>query len=513
MPKSSSDKLVNLINSLTKAEKRGFRLFVNRNPSAGDSLFMQLFDLILKSKTYEDVSALQKIDGLKKSQLSNLKANLYKQILACLRLIESKKVDEIQVREQIDYAKILYEKGLYKQCLEILDKAKKQALDINYETLALSILYFEKRIESQHVTGSMSAKADELSQQSDNLLKEISLTNQLSNASLLLYGRYLRHGYVKSKSEYQELSDVVDNLLPKVNVQELQFYQKLYLFQSYVWFYNMGQNFPSYYKYSQKWVNLYDEYPSKKVTVTTPFIKGYHNLLNALFMSGKRERFNKEYRKLLRFDIYQKQHPTQNEVSLYYLFRWTHFLNKIFLNAEYETSEKLKELEGLVESNIYGWDLNRIMVLHYKIGSTYFGIGDLDKAIEYLNKITNNNYPNFRVDIQSFARILNLIANFDLGNEDLVSYQVKSLYRYLSNLKELGAVQLEIIKFLRSTPKIAPRDINTAFKELRDKLVVIESRPYEKRPFLYLDIISWLESKIEGTTMHLVLQQKLKSKK
>jgi len=199
MPKAYADKLVSLIYSLTKSEKRSFRIFVNRNPSAGDSLFMQLFDLISKSKSYEDSMAIRKIDGLKKPQLSNLKANLYKQILSCLRLIESKKIDEIQVREQIDFAKILYEKGLYKQCLEILDKAKKQALLINYETLALSILYFEKRIESQHVTGSMSAKADELSQQSDELLKEISLTNQLSNASLLLYGRYLRHGYVKSK--------------------------------------------------------------------------------------------------------------------------------------------------------------------------------------------------------------------------------------------------------------------------------------------------------------------------
>ena len=114
MPRGGPDKLVALVNSLTKAEKRSFRLFVNRNPSAGDSLFMQLFDLILKQPNYDDQLAVQKIKGLKKSQLSNLKANLFKQILTCLRLIERNKVPEIQVREQIDQAKILYEKGLYK---------------------------------------------------------------------------------------------------------------------------------------------------------------------------------------------------------------------------------------------------------------------------------------------------------------------------------------------------------------------------------------------------------------
>ncbi len=509
MPRGVTDKLVALVKSLTKAEKRSFRLFVNRNPSAGDSMFMQLFDLILKDQSYNDKLALNKIEGLKKSQLSNLKANLYKQILSCLRLLERNKIDEIQVREQIDYAKILYEKGLYKPCLELLDKAKKQALEINYETLALSILYFEKRIESQHVTRSMSAKADALSLQSNQLLENIALTNQLSNASLLLYGRYLRHGYIKNKEEYKELKAYVEKLLPELDSNNLEFYQKLYLYQSYVWFYNMCQDFPNYFKYAMKWVDLFDKNPKRKATVTTPYIKGHHNVLNALFMAGKLDRFNKEYRRLLLFDIYQKPHPTQNEISLYYLFRWTHFLNKVFLNADYETSNELAELEKIIAENRYGWDLNRRLVLYYKLGSVYFGIGDLDKTREYLNKITNNNYPNFREDIQSFARMLNLIANFDLGNIELVNYRLRSLYRYLSNMKELGEVQLEIIKFLRKTTQIKEEDINSEFQKLKDKLEVIEQKPYEKRPFLYLDIISWLESKIEGTTIKQVIQNKL----
>jgi len=163
----------------------------------------------------------------------------------------------------------------------------------------------------------------------------------------------------------------------------------------------------------------------------------------------------------------------------------------------------------ILNKNEYGWDLNRILVFNYKIGCVYFGIGDLDKAIKYLNKISNQNYPNFREDIQSFARMLNLIANFDQGNEELVSYQVKSLYRYLSNMKELGDVQLEIIKFLRKTPKITPKEIVSEFKQLKDKLIVIEHKPYEKRPFLYLDIISWLESKIQGCSIKEVIKAKM----
>lgn len=504
------EKLVQLIARLSKSEKRSFRLFVNRNPGNANKLYMQLFDLISKSTAYSDEIAAGKIEGLKKSQLSNLKANLYKQILSCLRLVERNKIGEIQLREQIDFAKILYEKGLYLPCLDLLEKAKKQAIEMNYETIALSVLYFEKRIESQHITGSMSAKADELSNQSTRLLEQIELTNKLSNASLLLYGRYLRHGYVKSQQEYNDLKVFFENLLPAIKEgQQLEFYQQLYLYQSYVWFYNMAQGFANCFKYAQKWVHLFESFPEKKNSITILYLKGLHNLLNALFMASKRKKFNKAYNVLVQFDINAKTNLTRNELSNYNLFYWIHFLNKIFINAGYNALEKLKELETLLKENTHSWDLHRLLVFYYKIGSVYFAIGDYDAAITYLSKIVNENYPDFRSDIQSFARILFLICHFDKGEVTLVTYQVKSLYRYLSKMEELGAMQLEVIKFLRRTPKMFPADMKEEFTLLRDKLITINEKPFEKRPFFYLDIIAWLDSKISKVKLVEVLQAKV----
>lgn len=500
------EKLVQLVSTLSKSEKRSFRLFVNRNANNADKLYMQLFDLMSKSSTYSDEVAVGKIDGLKKSQLSNLKANLYKQLLSCLRLIERNKIGEIQLREQIDFAKILYEKGMYLPCLELLDKAKKQANEMNYETISLSILYFEKRIESQHITGSMSAKAVELSNQSSKLLQQIELTNQLSNASLLLYGRYLQHGYVKSEEEYNELDAFFKNLLPKIGDQQLEFYQQLYLYQSYVWFYNMAQNFANCFKYAQKWVQLFQAYPDKKNSITILYLKGLHNLLNALFMAKKRNKFNAAYNLLVNFDIEKKSNLTRNEISNYYLFYWIHFLNNLFINATYNELEKLKTLAELLEVNTYFWDLHRLLVFYYKIASVYFAIGDYDTAITYLSKIVNENYANFRSDIQSFARILFLICYFDKGEVNLVNYQVKSLYRYLSKMEELGAMQLAIIKFLRRTPKMFPANMKEEFMLLRNKLITIYEAPFEKRPFFYLDIIAWLDSKIKKVKLVEILR-------
>lgn len=513
MPKIQIDKLTLLINNLSKSEKRSFKLFVNRNAQSSESYFVQLFDIISKEKSFDEEKILKRIPGIKKSQLSNLKANLFKQILTCLRLLDRNKYEEIQVREQIDFAKILYERGLYKQCLDTLDKAKKRAFNIDFETLALSILYFEKRIESQHVTGSMAEKADELALQSDELLVQINKTNRLSNASLLLYGEYLRHGYIKNKEDYKRLKGIFDELIPNKNPKGLKFYQKLYLYQSFVWYYNMTQDFPNYYKYSLKWVNLFEENQEKKATATTAYIKGVHNVLNAYFMLDKKSRFIKALNKFTSFDITAINNSSKNDISLYNLIKYIHKLNSIFLTADYDSNPNwLNELCTILEKNSYGWDTHRILVFNYKLGCVFFGKGDLNQSILYLNKISNNTYSNLRKDIQSFARILNLIVHFELGNEELVNYQVRSLYRYLSKQKELQKVQVEILSFLRKTPSIDEQDLKNAFEELRKKLIVIRDQNFEKRPFLYLDIISWLEAKIKNDEIKNIIKSKLRDK-
>ncbi|MFN7118059.1 MAG: hypothetical protein ACK4TA_14760, partial [Saprospiraceae bacterium] len=162
MPKQKTDDLIQLIKSLTRAEKRHFRLFVGRNQASEELLFLQLFDFLDKYKEYDEELILKKLPAIKKSQLSNLKAHLYKQLLISLRLLNKTHVEDIQIREMIDYAKVLYDKGLYRPSLDMLDKTKSRALRGKYYALALEIIEFEKHIESQYITRSIEGRADEL---------------------------------------------------------------------------------------------------------------------------------------------------------------------------------------------------------------------------------------------------------------------------------------------------------------------------------------------------------------
>lgn len=509
MPKQKTDDLIQLIKSLTRAEKRHFRLFVRRNQSSDDILFLQLFDFLDHHKNYDEALILKKLPGIKKRQLSNLKAHLYKQLLISLRLLNKNGNQDIQIRESIDYARVLYNKGLYRQSLEMLEKAKVKARKGMFDALVMTILEFEKLIEGQYVTKSIEGRAEVLTMETLKTNTLITQTNRFSNLALQLYGVYLKVGYVRNSKDYYFVREFFHSSLPQIAFSELGFWGKIYYCQCYLWFYHMTQDFPMAYRYAQKWVALFDENPDMKAIDAAMYLKGMHNLLGALFNTLQYDRFIENITKLNRFTEEYNLSQDSNIEGLYYLFRYIHVIELHYLEGTFSEGIALApEINKIIESERYHWDDHRILIFYYRIACLYFGSGDNSNAIHYLNLIINQKNPDYREDIQCFARILNLIAHFELGNAQLVEYQVKAVYRFLSKMEDLHGVQKEIFRFLRKTPKMRADEMKSEFMSLKEKLIKLEDLPYERRPFLYLDIISWLESKIEDTAVQTIIRRK-----
>ena len=136
---NQNDALFELIKSLSKSEKRQFNLYVGRLGGNTDAKFFSLFKFLEKLKTYDERQILE--NGIvTKQQLSNLKAHLYRQILISLRLNPAHQNIRIQIREQLDFATVLYQKGLYKQSLKLLDKAKSMAIENEEKNIAYEIV-------------------------------------------------------------------------------------------------------------------------------------------------------------------------------------------------------------------------------------------------------------------------------------------------------------------------------------------------------------------------------------
>ncbi|MEP7269409.1 MAG: hypothetical protein ABI844_17440 [Saprospiraceae bacterium] len=497
---------------MSKPEKRHFKLFVQRNPSNSDSLFLRLFSHLEKQKSYDEKLIFKQIPEIKKQQLPNLKAHLYKQLLISLRLIHRAENDDIDIRERIDYSRILYNKGLYRQALEMLDRAKDKCKEFGFYSLLMEIIDFEKQIESQYITRSISSRAELLAEESIKTAEEIAKVQKYSNLSLQLYGLYLKVGYVRNAKDQTLVQEFFHSHIFHGHEEDLRYHEKLYLYQSFVWYYYMLLDFKMYYRYSQKWVALFEEYPQMKKNDRPLYLKGKHNQLNALFLLQRHDKFMEALQNLEE-TLLNSPARNENEKSLEFIYSYTHKINQHYLEGTFQQGIFLvKDIVFGIKNDLYHLDYHRVILFYYKIAALYFGSGDNSKAIDYLNMIVNES-PDFRGDIQCYARILRLIAYYELGDNFLIEYQVKSIYRFLTKMNDLHAVQKEILSFIRKLPRVQPTDLKREFKKLLDRLIKLKNDPFEIRSFLYLDIISWLESKIEGVSVQQVIREKFLKKK
>lgn len=513
MPKHDIDPLYQVVKSLTKAEKRNFKLYANRLNGGEESKFVRLFDVLDQLKEYNEKEILRKAPELNPQQLSNLKAHLYGQVLKSLRLIHINQDYTIELREQIDYARVLYNKGLYKQSLRILDKLKQKASESNEEIILLEIIDFEKLIEGQYITRSMGNRAEQLTNEARKATHVIEKTQEFSNLAISLYGLYIKLGYVRNEEDYQVVSHYMRRHLPAYKYDELSFNEKLYLCQSMVWYYYIVQDFVRCYRYAQKWVDLFQSNPLMIRRKPDLYVKGLHNLLAALFNIQHYPRFAENLALLEELKASPEFTLNENIQSLVALFYYNNKINQYFMEGRFTDglsviSEVLAEIDRF-ETKI---DPHRILLFYYKIACLYFGSGDNKNAVKYLNKIINMRDVSLREDIHCFARILNLIAHYEMGNSDLVEYQIKSVYRFLVKMDNLQKVQKEIIRWLRRVPGMMSGDIKGEFCALKQRLEEILKDRFELRAFLYLDIISWLESKIEGVPVQQVIRRKFEER-
>lgn len=506
MPSRSTDALFQLIKSLEKSEKRNLKLFVNRNSGSESLKSLQLFDALDKMSEYDDALVLKKAPSIKKQQLSNTKALLYRQILSSLRVLKDERNTDLQLHEMLDNARILYNKGLYHQTLKILERIKEFARTHNQLTYLQQALFFEKKIEALYITRSLQTRAGELSAEADTVNKTITNINALSNLTLLLYGWYIQNGHARNEKDLKTAQQFIEAHLPADTGNS--FYEKVYLYQSYVWYAYIKLDFLMYYRYCQKWVDVFEQHPRMIETETAMYVKGMHNLMSAHFNLLNHDKLALCIKKFKHFAQSSLIQDTDNNRIVTYVYLYTAVINLHFLEGTFHKGIKMVPfLEKMLVEHARYLDRHRVMVFYYKIACLYFGSGDNGKAIDYLNRIINQK-DDLRTDLQCYSRLLHLIAHYELGNYNLLEYLIKSVYRYMAKMGNLSKVEEEMFRFLRHAFKFNERTIKPEFEKLLNKLKKYQNHRLESRAFAYLDVISWLESKISGINVQDVIRKK-----
>ncbi|MCO6488849.1 MAG: hypothetical protein J5I98_10550 [Phaeodactylibacter sp.] len=492
------DQLFSLIKSLTKAEKRSFKLYANRFQSGSDSKFIQLFDVIDRLAEYDEAEVLKRLQKVKKRHLPNLKRHLYKQILTSLRLIHIQKNIDIQIREQLDFARILYGKGMYMQSLRMLDRIKKIAVDHHQDLLHLEILEFQKMIEARHITRSrlVENKMEALLEEAAHRSFIAHSNNLFSNFNIQVHGWYIQHGHVNNEEEISAVNEFFGQYRPDelLRNRKLTFFERANLFQAYMWHRYILLDFEGAARYARQWVELFHAQDQVREKDPDLYMRSLYYLLVFLYLCREKDEFARYLQEFQQFEEEYRDLFNDNSRMIAFTYLNLSRLNGRLLDKDFQGGARLiGEIQAELPLYIDYTDVHRILLFHFKFAYLYFCLREFGKALEYLNQIIHLKSGHLRDDLQVNARLLHLICHYELGNFDMLDYLAPAVKRLIDQSSDVSQLPRLTLRFLETLSKLPPLEHAKAFASFHKELRKIMEEPFERKSLNYLDIPAWVE--------------------
>jgi len=497
MPKTPSLKLFNLIKSLSGSEKRYFKLHATGNRTDKSSKYLLLFDAIDLQESFDD-EALKAIvyqgQPIKSRKYSELKSYLYDLILTALQGYDEKSSVDFKIKGLLQSVRVLYKRSHYEDCRDLLPKIKK--LVYKYESFSsiLEVLNWERRVAyAQMDIPFLNDQLERIDQEERDCLENLRNLSFYQNIFFRMLIHIRKNAVLRTDEQKDILNEIISNDLLS-NISKAKSHRaRVNFHRIYGLYYYAIQDYQKFYKSSKLVIELIESVPHFFKEDTSEYISA---LSNYVLSCGLLEKYNELEQNLHKFSKIQPIIHS-DKLTIYKQLltaRLRVFINKGDFNAGLVLLNKhLKEKEDFKRN---AFERGAFFLQYFYI---YFGIGDYDKALEYLNEWLNIPRSIERQDLQSLARVVNLIIHFEMNNTILLDNLLRSTYRFLRKRNRMYKLERSVLTFIKDANKTASsRALKEEFKKLKEEFETHAKDPSEKVMFQYFDFIAWVDSKINN---------------
>ncbi|MFN8237005.1 MAG: hypothetical protein U0T77_02455 [Chitinophagales bacterium] len=492
----SQESIFRLIKSLSKQEKWYFKQFAQQNALKGSSNYALLFDGIDAQDSYDEARLKKKLPDL---SFAETKYQLFGNILKSLHSYHLMATVDSRLDFAIHQSEILFNKGLYPETLKVIRKAKKEALLYEKYTHLLQLLEWERQtIIYAYVFSSMKETIDDIYQKMLEYQRLLALQTDYFYLSNSLYILHFKSGVIRNKATLKAYDAIMQHpLLQDVSLAKT-YEAKTVFYHCHKTYWFARQDYLKYYHYCKLHLEALEEQPH---LIDAKVIR----YIGALYSFGLAQVDVKEFSEFIpllkKMRAIPEQYKTANtDINRQTIFDMSYRLELRYYNCigDFETGKQVAKsvLKGMHQYASSLSDTSQLL-FYYELSVVMFGSKQFGEALKYIQLVTESRLANVREDLVSVLKILQLIIHYELGNELLLPYIVKSVYRYLYKKKRLYKMETIILQYLRKLEKIRSRkDLIRSFSLLRDQLAALRSDPYEKIGLDYIDFIAWLDSKL-----------------
>ena len=505
----SPEDLFHLIKSMSRSEKRYFKVSSAQNAFKEEKNYIKIFNSIDKQQVYNKDKLLKLfIEEKTINALHAAKSYLYYLILRSLRNFHAGKSTDREIHELLDYVELLFEKQLYKQCIKVLKRASEIALKTEQFLHLLKINNWHYKIlrEMQDVED-LKELLNTLPAQEQQLMKQYMNCREYEWNICEMQITYAETGVPRNKNEARVIEAVMRKIL---RVKNTPLSARANFFSAYIPYFNafISSNYKQMYHYAKQIVHLLEAFPDFEKEYAKIYILMLDNMIHAASRIKKYDAILACVEK-----IRSLKATSEHIKEMIFLHSYYAELRYYFATGKFREGILLaQELESKI-ATIHYTKINKLTLqnIYQSFIYLYMGAMEYSTALKYVNKFINKEL-NVKYNTDCEIHIANLIIHYELGNTDLLEYLLKSTHRFLYKRRRLLKFEAYILVFIKNvihSGNVAHK-ITEAFIDLKEKLVTLSESedPFEKAKYELFDYISWLESKIENRNFADVIREK-----
>jgi hypothetical protein len=509
MSKTPSDKLFNLIKSLTGSEKRYFNIYANNQWGDRQNKYLSLFAAIDRQKVFDEEALKKEIykdEKFESRKYSELKAYLYELILKSLQGYDEKSAYEYRLNMLMQHVRVLYKRAHYTEAKEQLIKAHKMATLYESFVTILDILHWEKQIAyTESDIAFLDKELNRIDEEEQRCLAQLRNLSIYKNIFYQVMISIRKDNILRSDTQVSNLRRLTEHPLLSEESQA-QSHQARVLYHRIFGLYHYSvADYESFYHSSKKFLEAVESAPHLLKEDVSDYISAVSNLSLACALTYRYNEVRDTIPKFLEINALTEDDELRI-YKQYYSFKF----NLCTFTGEFE--EGLRAMEKHFEER------KKFDAVHFQTASfylqyfnIYFGSGNYGKALDILNDWLNLPRSIERQDLQSLVRILNLVIHYEMGNTLLLEHLLRSTYRFLQQRNRMFEFEKRVMGFIKSSNDLLDaKQIKKAFTILKEDFESLSQIPSEKTMLQYFDFIAWLESKIDNKPFAELIRQRAK---
>lgn len=504
MANSPQDHVHRLIRSMTRPEKRYFKVYTSRHLLGGKSNHQQLFDAIAGMEAYDEAALHRKFAGEAfMHRFSITKRRLYEAILQSLDAFHAESSVDARLRRGLHQVELLYERALYADAEKMLRSVRSLAKQHGRQGVLLEILEWQRRaMERTNYTDVGEKELEALSADAAAVQAEWSEIDTLwqlkSRCFLLLY----RNGQARDAAEKDGMRTLLEHPLladgAALRTPKARFlHHHVRAAVAYT-----GNELAECEHHLAASAGLLQQEPHHFQDEPNLLPGVLSNLVTVRMRCGRYAEALDGLREFKRLPLLMAEAPSPDLERKLFAMGSSLELMVLCRMGDFEKAmEKLPALEEGLER--YGGHLSviRRAGLWFQAAYACFGAGRPEKALRWCHRLLNESGIDAHTEVHALGRMLNLMVLLELDKRDLLPYALRNTERFLRAHDRTFRFEEALLAYVHEHLRaVRAADLLKARTRLRDGLSAIAKDPFEASVFDHFDPLAWAESKISGTS-------------